>query len=283
MKKLFSIGLSLALSLGVFEPVSTRADEIKEDFTRLYGENRYETNQLANQIVFPQGSDLAILVSGEVFPDTLSAFNLAEAYQAPLVLTEPDRLNPHTKALLDDLGVREIIVVGGRNTLSSEFFDKLKEKYKVTRIAGKDRYETSQEVYDKVSYEFGLEGIIYVDGHSYQNALSVAKYAKDMGYYINLDPYLNTGEVQIFRPDEIGVKKVFAGGATEMNKIFFEKAAGSNVLISSLFSFPDALSAVSLVAAGDYKILLVEDFNKEIVDLYPQALVIGGPNTIPYD
>ena len=68
----------------------------------------------------------AILASGENFPDALAAGVLvglaarAAARRAPpLLLTNAASLNPFTSQALADMGIKQVILVGGPNTVNT--------------------------------------------------------------------------------------------------------------------------------------------------------------------
>ena len=86
-----------------------------EEVVRLEGGDRYET---AAAVARDGGaSDEAVLVSGEDFPDAVTATALAIDPAAPILLTEPERLSSPAGQALSDLGVDHVTVVGGEKAV----------------------------------------------------------------------------------------------------------------------------------------------------------------------
>ena len=103
------------------------SQELSQTFAvqRLAGADRYET---AAAIARQQGDGpegLALLASGEAFPDALAAGALAAAEQVPLLLTARDALPEATEAALRDLGVTEVVVAGGTAAVTPAVTDRL--------------------------------------------------------------------------------------------------------------------------------------------------------------
>ena len=84
--------------------------------TRAGGATRIETAVAASQAGFPSGSDVAVLADAGGYHDALLANPLAGALDAPLLLVDGSlgsgALAPVTRAELDRLDVREVVVVG---------------------------------------------------------------------------------------------------------------------------------------------------------------------------
>ncbi|MET3767957.1 hypothetical protein ABIB15_000629 [Marisediminicola sp. UYEF4] len=85
---------------------------------------------------FPAGADVAILASGENFPDALAAAPLAAFYAAPILLTPKAALPPVTAGAMVELGVADVIVLGGPDAVSFAVTSALDLEYGVTRVAG---------------------------------------------------------------------------------------------------------------------------------------------------
>lgn len=81
---------------------------------RIGGVNRYDT--AAKMAAGHRGTIL--LVSGENFPDALSATAFATRYGFKILLTPKDRLAPETKRFLEKQAIRKVIVIGGKGTVS---------------------------------------------------------------------------------------------------------------------------------------------------------------------
>ena len=91
--------------------------------TRLWGADRYATSlEIARQVAELSDNklDTVVLAGGHSWTDALIAGPLAGALDAALLLTPPDGLPAATVAWLADLGVSEIIAVGGTGQISDD-------------------------------------------------------------------------------------------------------------------------------------------------------------------
>lgn len=154
------------------------------DNTRpLAGANRYETSQkIAEQMADHLGFvDTVVLVSGEGFADALAASALAGLYEAPILLTEPDRLSPTVSEFINDNDIRDAYIVGGTSAVSASVTSALEAKrVNVTRIAGATRSATALEVAEHLNDGGGVGGycgtndtaILIANGDSFADALA---------------------------------------------------------------------------------------------------------------
>ena len=152
--------------------------------TRLGGESRYATN--AQAVTFPgpaavgsmtlaqagtfglpaQGATVpdpkrtAIVVSGANFPDALAAGPVAAAGAEqggagfstpggfPLILTDPAALSPSAATALVNLGIGNVLLMGGTSAISSAVegqIQSLTGSIRTLRFAGADRFETAAQ------------------------------------------------------------------------------------------------------------------------------------------
>ena len=118
---------------------SRRDDQVR----RLAGVDRVGTAVKVSRHSFPQALT-AIVASSRDFPDALAAAQLADAVEGPVLLTDPGSLDPRVASELDRLGVREVLIVGGRRAVSSQVNVTLRDHgYRTVRIGGASRYETA--------------------------------------------------------------------------------------------------------------------------------------------
>lgn len=85
---------------------------------RLAGADRYQTAALVSASAYPEGADVAIIASGSSFADALSAAPLASHLNAPILLTQRDKMPNYTQAELARLEPSQVIVVGLTSVLS---------------------------------------------------------------------------------------------------------------------------------------------------------------------
>lgn len=90
---------------------------------RIAGTNRIDT---AVKIAEKYGAiDKVILVDAGNYPDALSAANLSIKYNAPILLTSAADLSIETKTFINTNNVKNVIVVGGENSVSAKVVDEI--------------------------------------------------------------------------------------------------------------------------------------------------------------
>ncbi len=147
---------------------------------RYAGADRYATAADAAKDAFSGGCEVAVIASGQDFPDALSAAGLCGSYDAPLLLTRTVSLPSATSDALKDLGVTKVFIVGGTGAVSSAVEALLKVDYDVTRIAGATRYHTSALVARKVAEHEGskFSGLAFMArGDIFPDALAVSPFS----------------------------------------------------------------------------------------------------------
>jgi hypothetical protein len=126
----------------------------------LAGPERYATNLIANTY-FPAGNVGAInltanvfnpalrtafVVTGTNFADSVSAGPLSAEEHFPIILTDPNTLSPEAIAQFADLGIQQVIVLGGPNAVTAPVvtaIQAIKAIKGVIRVFGTDRTGTA--------------------------------------------------------------------------------------------------------------------------------------------
>jgi putative cell wall-binding protein len=204
MKKLFIISLSFAvLYAGVsFQSVASAS-------TILEGPDRYATALKIVQAGW-DSSDNAIIARGDDLADALAAAPLANAKgQAPILLTAPTKLPAGVLEELKTLGVKNIYIVGGTGAVSTTVENALKD-FKVTRITGKNRVETSYNIALE-AFPIAPTEVVLANGLAYADALSISAIAAVKGMPILL---VNNNKLSANEADYIAGKTVYAVGGT---------------------------------------------------------------------
>ncbi|WP_446898668.1 N-acetylmuramoyl-L-alanine amidase [Clostridium sp. LBM24168] len=141
------------------------------DITRADGQNRYDTSVNVSKTNFTK-SNCVIIASGEDFADALSSTTLAGKNEAPILLSEKSRLRDNTILEIKRLGAKNAIIVGGEGAVSDAVKRQLEGiSVSVTRIGGKDRYDTSVQVAKNIGTQ---NGIAIASGENFADALSMA-------------------------------------------------------------------------------------------------------------
>lgn len=106
------------------------------------------------------------------FPDALSVASHGATNGLPILLTQATKLPKATEDKIDELNAAKSIVVGGKTVVSDKVANQL---LSMTRLAGKDRYETNHQV----AKHFGGQGknVYIATGKGYADALTGAVFA----------------------------------------------------------------------------------------------------------
>ncbi|NYF09139.1 putative cell wall-binding protein [Leifsonia sp. AK011] len=165
------IGGDTAVSPAVFDIVKGLG--FPHSTERIAGANRYETNRLIIDDVFPTATT-AYIATGANFPDALAAGPAAIAEDGVVVLVNGANatLDAATVALLDGLDLTDIRVVGGPTTVSPGIESQLNGLYPghVVRLAGADRYSTAALIVG-AAWPDGAPEAILTSGVNFPDAL----------------------------------------------------------------------------------------------------------------
>ncbi|MCA1060798.1 N-acetylmuramoyl-L-alanine amidase [Rossellomorea aquimaris] len=258
----------------------------------LIGKERFQTAVQVSKELYPNGFDstkerkTVVLANAYNFADALSVGPLAaQLDNAPILLTEKERLHSDVENEIKRLGAEEVYVIGGTAALSPTVENRLKAmNLKVTRLGAADRYQTNLLINKQLK---GVQGVFVASGTNYADALGAAPIAAANNWAILLtDQNKISNEALTF----INGKKVkiLGGGAAisstveglvkqqstnvvrlagqeryeTLAKILheFSSAIDSNqVAVSTGTDFPDALTASSLSVKSRAPLILVGD------------------------
>lgn len=124
---------------------------------RIAGDDRVATAVMLGKRAFPDGAPAAVVARADAHADALAATPLAGAAGGPVLLTGRDGLDPRVRAVLDELGVEHVWVMGGTAALSDAVVAGLPAGVEATRVAGADRYETAVRAAAEVAALAGTE------------------------------------------------------------------------------------------------------------------------------
>jgi alpha-tubulin suppressor-like RCC1 family protein/putative cell wall-binding protein len=153
-------------------------------WTRVAGADRYETAAAVSKSGFPGGASAAVVASGELFPDGLTATYLAGQVRGPVLLTGSSSLPAATLAELTRLHVSTVYVAGGTAAVSVAVADQLAtlraptgQAVTVVRLAGADRYATAAAIAarfptDSLGMVGGKRVALLASGTGFADALS---------------------------------------------------------------------------------------------------------------
>jgi N-acetylmuramoyl-L-alanine amidase len=187
LKRLGSKHVVILGGAGVMgETITSPLEQANLTWERIGGTDRYDTAvQVAKRL---GGNGQVILTSGENFPDALAIGPYAGQTETPILLTAKSELPKVTQDTLQALGayklnnggeaVAKTYVIGGEGVVSLETTKGLSG---MTRISGKDRYETAARVFwfmqDKLGVSSfqtatnGVRKVFLVTGENFPDAL----------------------------------------------------------------------------------------------------------------
>lgn len=295
-KKILGLMLAGMMLANVVPQVSLASNDY--NVKRIQGVHRYETAASIAASAFTK-CDRAVLVSGNNFADALSAGNLAD--HAPIFLAEKDAISQGTVNTMYALGVKEIVIIGGEKSVPKSVEERLKEKnFKVIRIAGRNRYETSTKLAKQLKAK-NKDNVVLANGEKFADALSAAPYAVQKKQTL----VLTDGKTL---PKDVKAQdvKTIIGGEKSVNIKGLNKAQRisgkdryetslevlkqmnktQNAVIANGRDYPDALAATPYAVKKNTGILLSDDTAidkiKEYVDSQniSDITLIGGEKSV---
>ena len=156
---------------------------------RIDGRDRIETAINISKKNYDKAKSV-IVVRHDLFPDSMTASVLAKLKYAPILLNPTAKLDSRVGDEIKRLGAQEVIIVGGQDSVSEKVREDLKAydaDKNVERIAGTDRYGTSEMVAKRVVGITGKKNTgVVASGQVFPDALSVGTFASRDGYPILL-------------------------------------------------------------------------------------------------
>lgn len=319
LKNVVGIGIAMDGSkIPLPEPVPAPIPE--PDNIRLAGNDRYQTAKIISENLNSSQSNNVILVSGNNFPDALSASVLSKKLNAPILLVDStvsqsieafNYINAHVPTS------GTVYIIGGTAVISDEFETKLNSDgwNNVKRLGGYDRYDTDMLVVKEANVS-PKTPVFVASGENFPDALSVASFAGTNQYPLLLagQNYLSD-DTKLYIANNKPSIVYIAGGTSVISKSIedqikalnpnasvvrlagddrFDTAAAvsttfatnpQTIYLANGFNFPDALSGGALAAKGGCPILLVDHTSAKLppaIEAYLKMLNDAGihPNII---
>lgn len=232
-----------------------------EKIQRLSGDNRYETSVEVSEKNF-KSADTVVLASGQNIADALVASSYADIEEAPILLTNKNSISDEVIDEIDRLKADKVVIVGGQSSISSSVESRLKkEDIKVTRIAGSDRFDTSDKLSQEVSrLSKKSSQAILVNGYKNIDALSVSSLAtkEELPILLNGRNALNMSVKN--RLKQMNVNKVYIIGGNNSISSDVEKELKRMQISVVRLSGTDRYETSANIAKYAYK-----DFDEAIV------------------
>lgn len=174
MKKII-LTVITSLTFAVSMPLITHASPLAYPIERLSGQDRIDTALSISQEGW-ESAETVLLSEYSAYPDSIASTPLAVKEDAPILLTQGDKIDPRVIKELERLKPKKVILLGGIGTLKPSLekeLDKLKFPVQWERIGGADRYETSILLAKRVQ----SDSLILANGDDFPDALSAASFA----------------------------------------------------------------------------------------------------------
>ena len=295
MKKLISKVLALTLTLGMSISVANAVDNVN----RVSGKDKYKTAIEVSKSNYTN-SENVILASGDEFADALAGGQLSLNLDAPILLIGKGQISSEIKEEIKRLNAKNIYILGEKNSISKEIEDELDKDYKIKRLGGKDRYETSKIIMKETEKLGEFNQLVLVSGIDFADALSSSNYLAKNSALLMLsngkelpktdkEIIVIGGKEKIELPDfkgrRIAGKDRYETSMLLVNEFF--KDAKNGVLVSGE-RYPDGLTSVSFLNKFASPIILtrkdaLDDEAKSYIDKLEKLVIVGGEQTISED
>lgn len=177
------LALGAALSAGLAAGPAAAQEQEGTTAERVSAGERFGTAANIATATFDQAA-VAILATGEDFPDALTASFAAGAVEGPILLTAGDQVPDATWQALEELAVETVVLIGGIGAISDGVEQQLEaEGYLVERVAGADRFATAVQVATRFGPEIDIGWVdgdrvaILASGTQFADALSAGPLA----------------------------------------------------------------------------------------------------------
>ncbi len=299
----------LLLTLLLVAPV--KADDFSPEITRVWGTNRIDTAVGVSRVSY-DNSNSVIIANGNSFPDALSGSALANALEAPILLTSKESLSSEIIKEITRLKPKNIFVLGSTASVSENVENQLRSLAKVTRLGGENRYETSALIAREVMDIYGKIGVGLASGENFPDALTSISFldAKQIPLLLTgpkevpqitknfiMNNYINNitvfgGEKSISNESLLSLGSVNRISGDNRYKTAIEIAKKSYPNSKSLIlvngnSYADALASSALMAKHEAPIMLVgkdkipKEVEEYILAKLPDSIfIVGGTSSV---
>ena len=209
--------------------VSKKVVDQLSDFNviRYAGKDRYGTAREIGKEVrrLTANEDSVMLVDGTNFPDVITISALATQKRAPILISEPKKLNKTTENTLKDWKVNSVSIGGEKSSISKEIENYLNNDLKiksVERLGGQNRYETASIIGNKVREKSGnKDDMILVDGTDFPDGITINSLAAKYKCPIHLTNPSELNEVTSKDIEKWKINNIIVGGG--------EKSVSKNI------------------------------------------------------
>lgn len=277
-KNLAKIIAVSTLAVGAFVHNTQEVSATVDSVVRIEGANRFETSALISKEGFEK-ADVVLIANAREFADALAGVPLAYQKDAPILLAQGNRLNQVIVEEINRLGAKQAIILGGEVAVNRELENHIKSLgLSTSRLAGQNRFETSELIADELLQSQSSNNAVVVDGFEFADAMSIAPFAAQEGMPIYLSrtnslstkdslkdfdqTYIIGGENAISKQVESELNNpIRLAGAnryeTNIEVLEYFDIDSNNLFVATGLDFADALTGSVLSAKRDSAIALV--------------------------
>lgn len=264
-------------------------DEKVEVKGRLSGYDRYETSVEISKAYFKK-ADKVVLASGMNDADALVAASYADLSKSPILLTKIKDLPSKTLSEIERLNASEVVIVGGKASVSSSVEKKLKEKgLAVSRVSGSDRYATSIDLAKKVVKNSSCGKLVLINGRKNADALTVSSLATSESLPVVMTDGNNVSKsVKKFVKDNDINEVIIVGGNSSMNARMMKQLDVKTRRIAGKDRFETAIKIADEVYPYLEKVILANGYNSidalsagAITNIAKAPIILINKNSIP--
>lgn len=313
-KKLASLAMATALLATSAGLVPASAGEFDDkNYIELMGSDRYQTAIQLSKHTFAKTASAVVIASGESYPDALAGSSLASILHAPLILTNKNTIKQEVLLELSRLQPKSTYILGGRDTISESVEKEVKNIHdNVIRLNGKDRYDTSVKIAEKVRAltDNKVKDTVIVSGKNFPDALSAGALGAKLKAPLILTNGKNLpeGYEKVMNKSDKKLNTIIGGpNSVDISDLYADRISGSDryatssalatrhfaksatAVIASGLDYPDGLSSITLYNNYQMPILLS---NKVKLDAsvasymnlndVKTGILVGGTNSIGY-
>ena len=241
---------------------------------KLIGEDRYKTAIKVSNEGWSKSENI-VLVNSSAIVDALSATPFAKMKNAPILLTEKDKLNSETRKEIIRLGAKNVYVIGGSGVVSENVISQLKAmNLNIDRISGDDRYSTSLEIAKRLGDVSEIAVVNGVTGLA--DAVSIAPVAADRNMPIVLSSPNEGTKIfdEFIKSNNIETSYVI-GGETSISKDVASKLPNANRLGGLSRNETNAIILGKFYTHKDLNNIFVAKNGMKKVDDLIDALAVG--------
>lgn len=199
--------------------------------TRFGGATRIDTAVDASKAAFDDGAETVVVVNSDRFADGLTASYAAGNNDAPILYVDQNGIPDQTRAEIERLGAKKVIIVGGTAVVPQRVQDDLDSFVDdVQRLAGKDRFTTAAKV--ATSGTDDVRTVFIANGDATADALAAGPIA-----------YRSHNPIVLVQKDSVPASaKTALDQLTEMNRIV---VGGTAVVSEDGYAAANASSRIS--------------------------------------